>query len=117
MPAHTLASHPDSAAARLVIHTSGSAGKGGSLGAFILRAGRLAGLQGDDRRRAIGLEIQDGEGHRVLALDAAGLLVDVALLPGTYRVSAEQGGARRSYTVALAPGSTFDLYLRPAASP
>lgn len=57
------------------------------------------------------LEIHDRQGHRVLALDLAGPLVDVALPPGVYRVTAQRGTRRRSYTVALGPDSSFDLHL------
>lgn len=59
----------------------------------------------------LALEIHDQQGQRVLALELAGTLVDVVLAPGIYRVTARCSKTRRSYTVALSPGSTFDLHL------
>jgi hypothetical protein len=52
----------------------------------------------------------------VLALDDAGPLVEVALCPGTYHVSAQRGRLRRGYTVTLQQGASFDLYLRLATT-
>ena len=48
----------------------------------------------------------------MLALDLAGAMVDVALPPGIYRITARRGNTQRSYTVVLSPESAFDLHLR-----
>lgn len=114
MPTH-LASQSSGAAARLLIHAdAGDVSPRWSVEALIQR---LRARKSADCRHAghapIGLEVQDLEGHRLLSLDVAGPLVEVALSPGTYHVCTGLGGARRSYTVALGPGATFDLHLRP----
>jgi len=70
-------------------------------------------LEGPRHGRApLALEICDLQGHEMLALDAAGPWVEVALPPGTYHVSTQSGATRRCYTVALAQGQSFDLDLR-----
>ncbi len=46
-----------------------------------------------------------------------GLQVDVLLPAGTYQVTAVWGSSRRSYTLTLQPGATFDLYLPLAPAP
>jgi hypothetical protein len=103
----------DGASARLLIHApDDDIGPGWSMDALIQRLRVLRRLRTHAQSLPISLAIRDLEGHRVLSLDEAGTLVDVALSPGIYHVSAEQGVARLSYTVALAPGTTFDLYLR-----
>lgn len=102
-----------SAAARLLIHTRGDDGCAGwSVDSIIqrMRARVLDGLRRD--RALLALEIQDLEGHRLLALDDTGPLVDVALPPGIYHVSTELAGTRRQYTVALEQGASVDLFLR-----
>lgn len=109
----TLASTDTIAASRLLIHAAGADGrKGWSIDSFLqrLRARVMDGARSD--RPFLALEIRDLEGHRLLALDDAGPLVDVALPPGTYHVTTAFGAARRSYTVALAQGTSFDLYTR-----
>lgn len=65
----------------------------------------------------LALEIHDQQGHKLLTINRAGPLVDILLAPGIYRVTARRGTLRRSYTVALSPGRSFDLHLplrRPA---
>ena len=59
----------------------------------------------------LALEVHDQQGQSVLTLDLSGPLVDVALPPGIYRVTARRGKLQRSYTVALSSGSSFDLQL------
>ena len=76
-----------------------------------VRAHRLGGARGE--RAAIGLEVRGLEGHRLLVLDAAGPLVEVALAPGTYHVSTELAGVRRSYTVST--GARHKLRPAPAS--
>jgi len=106
MPTHTLAGVDAAAVSRLRIHAA--AGDGWSVEALLQRLrGRM-----HDRRAVLALEIDELHGHRVLALDDAGPLVDVALAPGTYHVNTAFAGRRRRYTVTLAPGAAFDLHLR-----
>ena len=42
-------------------------------------------------------------------------VVELPLRAGTYQITVRQGGTRRGYTVALAPGATFSLDLSEAA--
>jgi hypothetical protein len=63
----------------------------------------------------LNLRIDDLQGHRMHAVDSAGPLVDVPLPAGTYLVSVHLGPVRRSYTMTLEPGASFDLYLSLAA--
>jgi hypothetical protein len=58
------------------------------------------------------LQIDDLEGRRVHTVDDAGPLVDIPLPAGTYKVSVHLGKLRRSYTMVLLPGASFDLHLR-----
>jgi hypothetical protein len=57
------------------------------------------------------LEIHDLQGNSVLALDAAGALVEVALQPGTYHVTTQLGCVRRRYTINVESGASTDLHL------
>jgi len=110
---HSLASTDVVAAARLLIHAEGDDGHDGwSVDALIqrMRARVLDGPRGE--QPLLALQIHDLQGHRVLALDDACPLVDVALPPGTYHVTTDLAGTRRRYTVALEPGASVDLYLR-----
>ncbi len=101
------------AGAHLLIHTGGDAAGGGwSLEALLQRMRAHVLSRPCPERAQLALEIHDQRGHSVLALDLAGSLVDVALQPGTYRVTAWRGTTRRSYTVALSPGTSFDLHVR-----
>ena len=113
MQNHALASPGVSAVCHLLIHAKSDDGSNGwSVESLVqrIRAHVLDGPRGE--RPPTRLEIRDLEGQRVLAIDGACTLVDVALSPGTYHVRAELTGTRRSYTVALEPGASFDLYLR-----
>lgn len=117
MDTDTLASSEASAAARLLIHAERE------VGALAWRAEALiqrmrAHVMGEPRlgHAGLALEIHDLLGHKVLALNSAAALVDVALPPGTYHVTALLGGASRRYTVALERGQLFNLYLGPAGS-
>jgi hypothetical protein len=115
MGTHALASSDLRSASRLLIHAARDDGPAGWTIESLIRRLRAHLLEGPRKLRALpGLEICDLGGHQVLAIDDAGALVDVTLLPGTYHVSAEVDGVRRSYTVALEPGVSFDLYLGPA---
>ncbi len=46
------------------------------------------------------------------SVDDAGPFVDIPLPAGTYHVTAELGKVRRSYTMTLEPGASFNLRLR-----
>jgi hypothetical protein len=112
MQIHTLASAASPSAARLLIHAVSDDGSASLTFESWIRRLREHVRDGPHGAQALRvLEIRDLAGHRVLAIDDAGALVDVTLPPGTYHVSASLGGARRSYTVALEPGACFDLYV------
>lgn len=113
MDTRTLASSDVCAASRLLIHAAGDDGSDGWSIDSIIQRMRAHVLGGPRSKRALqALEIQDLQGHRVLALDDAGALLDVALPPGTYHVTTDLAGTRRRYTVALEQGASVDLYLR-----
>lgn len=57
------------------------------------------------------LRIDDLSGRSVFAIADAGTRVEVELHAGTYLISADRGGLHRGYTIALTPGSSFDLHL------
>lgn len=76
-----------------------------------LRARYSSGWQ-PDARLPLQLEVDDLQGQRLGAIDDAGALTDLPLPAGTYRVNAIRGNLRRSYTLTLEPGASFDLYLR-----
>ena len=103
--------------ARLVIHAAGNSAPSDSrvaavwrwlLAWFVLR-------ENVDDRLPLSLHIDDLQGRRVHAVNDAGPLIDVSLSAGTYHVTALLGGVQRGYTIALASGVSFDLYLRLAA--
>jgi len=48
----------------------------------------------------------------VLSLVDADPVLGIALVPGTYHLTATRGKTRRGYTVSLPAGSRFDLHLR-----
>lgn len=60
----------------------------------------------------ISVRIDDLAGNRVFAVEDAGPLIRVALAPGTYQVTARRGEVRRSYTLNLMHGASFDLHVR-----
>lgn len=101
-------------AARLVIHVEDDVGTRGRHARPPLQ--RLRALYADgpwhEERAPLSLRIDDLRGHRVLAIDDAGPLIDVPLAAGTYHVTVHLGNVRRSYTMTLEQGTTFDLYLR-----
>jgi hypothetical protein len=61
---------------------------------------------------ALSLTLADGHGRTVLSLADADPVLGIALVPGTYHLTATRGDTRRGYTVALPAGSRFDLHLR-----
>lgn len=103
--------------AHLLIHTTEGTpiGRGQRLQALVrqVRVHLLGAAHPADGLLA--LAVQDQQGQSVLELDLAGPLVDIVLAPGIYRVTAQRGTTRRSYTVVLSPGSSLDLQLPPPA--
>lgn len=63
-------------------------------------------------RTPLTLTLADRHGHTVLSLADAEPVLGIALLPGTYHLTATRGDTRRGYTVSLPAGSRFDLHLR-----
>ena len=78
------------------------------------RLRELSGGTGPERDKyaKLILHIDDLHGVRVHSVDDAGPLIEVALPAGTYHVTAEFGKLRRSYTMTLEPGASFNLCLR-----
>jgi hypothetical protein len=101
-------------AARLVVHAEDEGRAQGKR--FELPLRRLRALYADgpwhDEQAPLCLQIDDLQGRRVLAIDDAGPLSDVPLPAGTYQVTVSLGKVRRSYTMVLEQGASFDLYLR-----
>ena len=60
----------------------------------------------------LSLQINDLQGQRVFVVESAAPLLDIPLPAGTYHVTAQCGHVCRSYTMAIEPGTTFNLYLR-----
>lgn len=67
---------------------------------------------GQINRAPLCLQIADLQGKRLLVVDDAGPLTEVSLPAGAYQVTAQLGEVRRGYTLTLAQGALFDLYLR-----
>jgi hypothetical protein len=63
-------------------------------------------------RAPLRLRIDDLKGNRLFENNDVGALLDVALPAGTYQVTARFGNVRRGYTLTLAQGTSFDLFLR-----
>jgi len=101
-------------AAHLVIHVEGDGGTRGRHARPPLQRLRALYAEGPwhEERAPLSLRIDDLRGHPVLAVDDAGPLIDVPLGAGTYHVTVHLGNLRRSYTMTLEKGTTFDLYLR-----
>lgn len=117
MTTHTLACADLVEASHLLIHAAGDDGSDGWSVESIVQRMRAHVMDGPRSERApLSLEIQDLQGNRLLALDNAGALIDVALAPGTYHVTTELAGTRRRYTIALERGASFDLHLRPGGN-
>jgi hypothetical protein len=102
------------AASRLLIHAEYDLGESDRHHESRLQRLRAIQTRGpwNDKRAPLNLQIDDLQGHRVHAVDDAGPLIDVFLPAGTYHVSVHLGKVRRSYTLTLEPGTSFDLYPR-----
>ena len=68
--------------------------------------------QGRENQAPLCLQIADLQGKQVMVIDDAEPLTDVSLPAGAYQVTAHLGKVRRDYTLTLASGASFDLYLR-----
>ena len=53
--------------------------------------------------------VQDLEGHRIGSIEPAGPLTQLQLPAGTYVVMASSGSERRTYTLTLSAGTSFEL--------
>ncbi len=62
-------------------------------------------------RTPLNLRVEDLRGIEWFSMKDVGLQVDVLLPAGTYSVTAMRGHLRRSYTMTLQPGVTFELRL------
>ena len=98
---------------RILIHAGSDAGGSGRHIRSLLRWLRVLYSAGPSlgERASLRLQIEDLQGHPVLALEDGGPLVIVALPAGTYHVNAQLGKLRRYYTMTLKEGASFDVYL------
>jgi hypothetical protein len=124
---HSSALNPSPTTARLLIHDGGKPGMpSGNREALITRLRRLGALylpshrsrdaDGATGKIPLRLQINNIRGYPVFATHNAALLTDLPLPAGTYHITARWGCIKRCYTLALAQGTCFDLYLRPALS-
>lgn len=107
---------PARAPARLLIHAAPGAGPDG--GRLVEALRRWRAWAGDIGRQEPGcqalLQVADLQGRPLFFVHEGQGPVDVLLPPGTYHVIVDRGTQQRRYTVALEPGSTFNLHLRGA---
>lgn len=104
--------------ARLLIHAEGE--RRNRFGSRLQWLRALSLVRARQAKRApLRLKIEDLQGRAMLAIEDAGTTIELALPAGTYQVNAQIGEERRSYTMTLAAGRSFDLHLRfgPRASP
>ena len=100
--------------ARLLIHAECNLGASRIPFASTLKRLRVLCSDGPrhDEQVRVNVEIDDLQGNRVLAIDAAGPLIRMRLPAGTYQLTAHRGKVRRRYTINLEEGASFDLHLR-----
>jgi hypothetical protein len=105
--------------ARILIHAGSDVGAGGRHVKSPLQWLRAlcSAVLSLCERASLRLQIEDLQGHQVLALEDGGPLVVVALPAGTYHVNAQLGNLRRCYTMTLKEGASFDVYLNLAPVP
>ena len=106
----------DEASAYLIVHTEstdpdGRRGRQGLTPFQRLRALTPLGVT-PSVQSTLSLTLADRHGRTVLSLADAEPVLGIALVPGTYHLTATRGGVRRGYTVSLPAGSRFDLHLR-----
>ena len=99
---------------RLLIHAEDAADLDGIRFGSWQRRLRALGWHGlpRDERAELSVQIDDLQGNPVLAIAAAGPLVEVPLPGGTYHVTARRGKLLRAYTMTIQQGASFDLHLR-----
>ena len=112
MDAHTCPRAATPSTGRILIH-AGSDADGSRHFRSLLRWLRVLYSAGPSlgERASLRVQIEDLQGHPVLALEDGGPLVIVALPAGTYHVNAQLGKLRRYYTMTLKEGASFDVYL------
>lgn len=102
--------------AKLSIHAEGF-----GLTAAVSPLERLRALcgsaQSPKERWPLRLTVADLQGHEWFAMADVASQIDLLLPVGTYNVTAVLGPTRRSYTLALQSGVTFDLHLPWAVPP
>jgi hypothetical protein len=57
------------------------------------------------------VQVNDLGGREVFSQEDAGPLIELPLPAGIYLVSAQAGKVKRSYTLVLEQGASFDLHL------
>lgn len=119
MDSRTVSCPATPAAARLLIHAEGhlSAMAVRSESAFDRLHAWWSRRQPLATQSRLKLQVDDLQGQPLRAVDDAGPLTCLPLPAGTYRVTALCGDLRRSYTLTLEPGASFDLYLRLTPDP
>lgn len=110
-PEPTPADDVQTPSARLVIHVANDPDSSVFRRASRRLAGWLLGRRPDRRGLALKLVVQDLEGHRISTFEPSGPLTRLRLTPGTYVVVASNGSERRTYTLTLSAGTSFELYV------
>jgi hypothetical protein len=120
---HLPATQPSLTTARLLIHDGGMPGKPSlpghetlmrhlrRLGTLYLARRRPGDADGTKGKIPLSLQINNLQGCPVFTNANAGALTSLPLPAGTYHVMASWGCINRCYTLALAQGASFDLYL------
>ena len=107
--AAVFAAAPTEARAHLVIHAGPRLlGRWQALPRF---AGWLVGRTHTRGGPSLNLTVQDLEGHRIGIYEPADPVTRLRLTPGTYVVVASNGSERRTYTMTLSAGTSFELYI------
>ena len=112
-PEPVLADDVDPLSARLVIHAANSPESSARRRTFQRLAGWLIERRRDRQGLPLKLTVQELEGHRIATFEPAGALTQLRLPPGTYVVMASNGSGRRTYTLTLSAGRSFELYVEP----
>ena len=109
----SIASPTEDTSAYLIVHAESNV-HGGRHGPTPLQRLRALYWSGSTPpvEAALSLTLADRHGRTVLSLANADPVLGIALVPGTYHLTATRGDTRRGYTVSLPAGSRFDLHLR-----
>jgi hypothetical protein len=103
--------HPPTA--RLVIHAANRPELCARRWTLQRLAGWLIGRRRDREGLPLKLTVQDLQGRHVSTVEPAGSLTQLRVPPGTYVVKASTGSEQRTYTLTLAAGTSFELYVEP----